>query len=209
MRKFTVILVLGFLSICSVTSGEIITIGIEGVVDSVDDSGNLLEGNVTVGSTITGWYKYDTATLDDSPFTTVGDYRHYNTPAGMYLTVGGLEFQTDPANVDFLVEIVNDHPSGYVDGYLVRSSNNLPLLNGVGVDSIRWQLDDYSGSVLSNTIIPSTAPILSNWPDGNMLRIHMDRGYLIRGHATNAYVIPEPATVLLFGLGIVFLRKRK
>lgn len=211
MVKRMVILVLGVLFICSAASGEIITIGIEGVVDGVGDPDNYLEGKVTVGSTITGWYIFDSDRPDqdwllgeESP--KVGRYHHFEAPYGMFLTVGGFEFQTDPTNVNFLIEISNNNTSS--DDYLVKSSNNLPLYNGVEVDTIKWWLNDSSGNVFSNDSLPSTAPDLSQWLDSNIFSVGKDRAYGFSGYITNAYVIPEPSTILLFGLGAIFFRKK-
>ena len=47
--------------------------------------------------------------MDSNVLATVADYHHYNSPCGMFLAVEGYEFETDPDDVDFLVELTNDH----------------------------------------------------------------------------------------------------
>jgi len=173
----------------------LITIQIEAVVDSVEDDDNYLEGQINPGDIITGYYTYESTTSDTNPSVYVGDYEHYISPCGIFLSVGGFEFETDLTNVDFVLEVVNDYPSG--DSYLVRSYNNLPLTNGTLVDHISWQLDDSTGTALSSDALPITPPILEDW-SGNDLRLDGERGaYMVRGHVTSA--IPEPTTFVLFG----------
>ena len=112
---------------CSLpVNGALITIGIEAVVDDVHDVDNYLDGRINVGDLITGSYTYDTDTPDSNPSAKVGDYEHYAHPSGFSLSVGELDFKTDPANTNFLIEIVDDYAD---DFYLVASYSNLPLPN--------------------------------------------------------------------------------
>jgi len=182
----------------------LITIDIEAVVDSVSDEGNYLEGKIQVGDTITGFYVYESTTPDSSPLDPVqGNYWHYAPPAGIALTVGGLNFMTDPFNIAFHVAIRNNIPE---DTYALVSFNNLPLSNGTQVDSIWWQLKDNTGSAFSSDALPTITPILDQWGN-NRLRFHGERGrYIVNAHVTSA--IPEPTTLLLLGLAGLMLRKR-
>jgi len=187
----------------------LITIEIEAVVDFVEDSHNYLEGKIKVGDTITGWYTYDTSTPDSaSSNPTVGRYEHHTPPCGISLTAGGFEFKTNAANVDFLVGIANNVTSGGLhDSYWIQSYNNLPLSNGVLVDDISWSLRDYSATALSSIDLPTTAPVLEDWQSGNLLRLHGVKWiYKVDAHVTSA--VPEPGTILLFGLVGLLLRKR-
>ena len=180
-------------------NAELITIQIEGVVDTVDDSGNYLEGQVNPGDIITGWYTYDTDTPDSNPSENVGDYEHSASQYGVSLTVGGFTFMTDPANVDFLLEVVNDYPTGDDFGFI--SYSNLDLDVGTQVDIIKWHLNDPTGAPLYSDTLPLSAPVLAEW-DWNQLRIHGERGgYIIDGHVT--FAIPEPCTLLFLGLGVL------
>ncbi len=206
--KFTVVVVF---FLCGLAlwplpaEGTLITIEIEAVVDSVEDEDNYLEGKINPGDTITGFYIYESTTPDTNPSVYVGDYEHYTSPYGIFLSVSGFKFETDLTNVDFFIEVVNDYPSG--DAYMVGSSNNLPLSNGVSVDPIDWQLGDNTGTALSSDALPTTAPTLNDW-QSNRLRLDGERGgYIIDAMVTSA--VPEPATLLLFGLGGLLLRKRR
>lgn len=185
---------------------ELITIYLTAEVTYVDDLGNLLEGMVTVGDKITGSYSYDSDTLDTNPSDEVGDYWHYNAPYGINLSAGTLAFQTDPDNVKFLVEVLNDHTG--IDGYLLRSYNNLPLPSGIEVDHIAWQLGDYSMNALSSAALPTSPPVLEDWDNDHLyITVGYKGSSIISATVTSA--VPEPATVLLLAIGSVALIKRR
>jgi hypothetical protein len=182
---------------------SLVTIQITAEVDSVYDAGNYLEGKIKPGDLITGFYTYEFTTPDSNPSTIVGHYWHYSPPAGISLTVGGLNFKTDPANVNFLVGVGNNDPS---DIYWLVSYNNLALSNGTSVDTIGWQLEDPTGTVFSSDELPTTAPVLEDW-QSNVLHIYgVKDAFHIFSEVTSA--VPEPTAILLFGLGALLLRKR-
>ena len=187
---------------------EIVTIYLTAEVTHVDDLTDLLEDKVNVGDAITGSYSYDSDTPDTNPLDTVGDYWHYNAPYGFNLSSDFFVFQTDPDNVNFLVEIANSHIPP-PDGYLLRSYSNLPLSNGVHVDHISWLLDDYSGTALSSIALPTTPPVLEDWEYDWGLRISFgDRGSsMVIAEVTS--VVPEPTTFLLLSLGSLLLTRRR
>jgi hypothetical protein len=186
---------------------ELIIINITATVDIVNDFGNYLEGKIHVGDTITGWYTYESTTVDsDLSDPTQGNYWHYASPAGISLTVGGFNFRTNPDNVNFLVSIGNN--ASEQDNYLVRSYNNLSLSNGTLVEGIDWQLDDHTQTAFSSDALPVTAPIpLSQWQYNDLILDGEHSGYGIDATVISAEVIPEPATLLLLGAGIMLLRK--
>jgi len=186
---------------------DLIIIGITAEVVTVLDPAGWLEGNVDVNDIITGTYTYDLSTPDSNPLSTVGDYEHFDPPCGISLTVGGFDFTTDPNNVNFLVEILNDKGPGELhDAYVLRSYNNLPLWNGLPVSHISWQLSDDTSNAISSTALPATAPILGDWPT-NALSIDGGKNFLIGSHVTSVILIPEPGTLFLFVLGGLALRK--
>ncbi|MHC4333592.1 MAG: PEP-CTERM sorting domain-containing protein [Planctomycetota bacterium] len=211
MKRGTMLLIAA--GVCSLAlqsqraDATLITIAIEAEVDYVEDLGNYLEGRINPGDIITGTYTYDSSTSDSSPLDPiVGHYYHYAPPAGVSLSVGGLTFTADPANVEFLVGIVNDNQAGH-DIYWIHSYNNVPLLSGASVDQISWQLNDPTATVFSSDSLPTTAPILGQWQD-NILRIESDRAYIIDAHVTSA--VPEPTTILLLVLGaLVIVREQR
>ena len=126
---------------------------------------------------------------------------------------------TDPDNVEFTVGVSNDEPAPLVgdggDGYGVNSINNLPLPNGASVNRFWLSLSDSSYSALSSDALPTTAPVLDDWETrsiqirgGITITPREGLSYRIGGGLTSAVLIPEPATVILVGLGgLALLRK--
>lgn len=193
-----------------------IIIGLEARVAYVEDSDNLLFNKIKVGDIITGYYSYDSDTPDSKPdYSSVGDYWFRGeVPYGFSLNAGGFNFRSDPYDNEFLVEICNNHGVIEVDNYLLRSYNNLPVYPGVFVEHISWQLDDDSGTVLNSDALPSMPPILEDWKYTWGLRMKggtipgngcAGPGYSITSKVTSAYLIPEPSTIALLGLGTLAL----
>ena len=61
------------LSFCALPAqAELITIEIEAVVDGVGDPDGYLEGQISPGDIITGFYTYESTTPDSIPSATVG-----------------------------------------------------------------------------------------------------------------------------------------
>ena len=140
-----------------------ITIQFIAEVAYVEDFGNILGGAIQVGDEIHGTYTYDLTTPDSNPLPTVGDYWHNTSPYGITVKAGGFVFKTDPDNVDFGIEIVNDHGIPPGDAYALGSYNNLPLSNGAFVELIHWQLDDPTGTAVSSEALPAAPLDLDAW----------------------------------------------
>jgi len=219
-KKIPKIMVL-LLLVPAMCQATVIQIGFTGVVDLVGDSYNLLENGVQAGDSISGFYIYDSETPDSEPegLMSIGWYQHTTAPYGISLTIGTLTFQTNPANVNFMIGISNNYDGASLDVYGVASYNNLELDNGTIVDEFGLRFDDYSGTALSSDALLPIPLELSQW-ESKGLGIH-GSGYpsppiegdksvpfSIIGHIDSVWLVPEPTTLLLFGLGGLFLRKR-
>jgi hypothetical protein len=213
--------IVGMVALClaSVCLAEQIKIGFAGSVNGISDPYNLLQGAVQQGDPISGFYIYDSATPDSEPGdTSVGIYEYLTSPYGMSLSVGSLTFQTDPTNVNFTVSLADNY-YGPWDYYTVYSDNNLDLNGNVTVDTIYWHLSDNTGNALSSDILPSVPPDLSLWQYDNHFSVDGGRYpfpspsektlFSFGGQIDSVWLVPEPATLLLFGLAGLLIRKHK
>jgi len=148
-----------------------ITWAVAATVSLVVDLDNLLNDFIRIGDTVTGTIVFNNTVADANDSDTVADYWHTTAPYGMYLAIGDLAFETDPDDVNFLFELINDHGTPAHDGHLFRSYNNFPLSLTLDVNHISWQLDDATGTALDSTDIPAEPPALTNWTQGFGLTI--------------------------------------
>ena len=158
-------------------------------VNLVDDPDNLLNNSVAPGDAITGLYTYDSFAVDSNPLPEVGDYRYTIAPNGIRLSVNGLTFATDPAHVDFLLEVVNNYEN--LDNYVLHSYNNLFAVSASGqfvFNIISWQLDDPTQAALASTALPRIPPVLSDWQSivGLTIDSFGDNHFSIRANVTSA-----------------------
>jgi len=216
--KFTKLLTLLIIITPAICHATVIQIGFAGLVDSINDPYNLLEDCVQEDASMSGFYLYDSATPDSFPqYIDQGVYRHLTASYGMLLNMGNLTFQTDstnPTNEEFEVDIWNKL---HYDLYSVSSGYNLPLNDEVTVDSIGLSLQDLSGTAISSIELPLTPPDLSKWPLNNIIVSGglysdppncEDPTFIVYGHITDVWLIPEPATLLLVSIGGLIVRKR-
>jgi hypothetical protein len=72
-------------------------------------------------------------------------------------------------------------------------------------------------NALHNDLLPTiTAPVLNDWQDYNLLIIagggnpkEGEFAFGISAYVTSAEKIPEPTSILLLSLGLIYIRKRK
>jgi len=182
---------------------EPITIAIEARIDTVWDPFGHLEGNIDPCDLITGYYTYESTTPDTNPSSTYGAYRQTYVGCAISFSVDSLGFSTDGNEMNWRVGIEND----YHDTYSIRSYSNVPLSDGTPVESIYWQLEDSAGMAITNTDLPTTAPILTDW-DYNRLILETSQVFIIDATVTHAEVVPEPSTIFLIAAGAMLIRKR-
>jgi len=206
------------LSFCVLPAkASLVTIQITSEITEVSDTAGLLRGQIDIGDIIAGTYTYNSATLDSSPATRIGRYEHNVNPYGMFLrSESGVEFQSDPYKIAFLIEIINDNIGYGGDRYLAWSQRNIPLREGVFIYSIWCEFFDPTYTALSDDSLPLSPPVLTDWErhflqiDGHTLgpadRI-LDRFQII-ATVISVQPVPEPATVLLIGFGALILTRK-
>lgn len=154
-----------FLGLATAASAEIVTVRITGHVTEVNDPWHSLDGSIVPGDRFIGSYTYDTTTPNaiTAPGYS-GEYWHRAPTAGsVKLVMGHYTFETDPAVAEVLVAIANDYPSSPPsDHYVVRSFGNKPI-GSLPVNRIAWQMDDPSGTAVSDTALGLRAPTVGAW----------------------------------------------
>ena len=208
-------------------SATIITVEVTGVVDYFNTEGGFaLDGSVNIGSAMTGSLTYDTETPDEFPTNEdIGGYPLIS----ILMTIGNYTFTHDPTSPDYPFFIV-----GTVDPGYIASSDALRFDGTVYIDGSPKIYDDITWSWTylelfnlwtssSEYITTDTLPDLDSWPELSVFdnrrefRVNFleslapDPGsFDIYGEVTSLTVTPEPATVLLLGLGgLALLRKRR
>lgn len=148
---------LAFVLSSSPVAAQDVTVTFKGTVTSTLNSPF---ADIAEGTPFTGSYTFNASTPDSNAMTEVGDFVHTTTPYGVRVTIGTHVFRTDPASVNFVIELVNDYDS--MDSYLFHSYTNLDT-DGVQIDTINLQLDDPTSTVLTSTALSPAAPDIARW----------------------------------------------
>ena len=174
---------------------EIKNFTFQGTISVVEDQGFVLDGSITNGAAFEGFYIFESTDAESNSDSTVGDYWFTNSTFGVVVKVGNYVFRTNPRHVNFLIEVV-DRPGS--DNYLLRSYNNV-CSQPVMVDHIAWQLDDSTGTALTNELMPVTPPALAAWQ--SVFGMTVSGGFFLRGTVTSISeapaIIPERPAVTL------------
>jgi len=197
-----------FLTIGGNARGDIIRVDMNGEVISVVDPMGLLGGQISVYDEMTGFYRFDTSTPDSEPLNSnQGDYQQTTAGCGISLNINGMLFASVTENMDVLIRVINDTDSK--DSYLLNSTVNLPVAGDVTISSIRWQLEDGTGTALSSDALVAATP----WQWGsNVLEITFrgaGGGGRIEAFISYTEVVPEPASALMFSAGALFIGLRR
>jgi Collagen triple helix repeat (20 copies) len=141
----------------SPAAAQDVTVSFRGTLTSVDNSPF---ADLAVGTPFTGSYTFSLSTPDSNSMEQVGDYFHTTAPYGVTVTIGTHTFRSDPSNVNFLLELVNDYYS--LDNYVFHSYTNADT-DGVPVEIISWQLDDPTATLLASPTLTDSAPDITRW----------------------------------------------
>jgi Collagen triple helix repeat (20 copies) len=158
MKSIRLLLPCVFALLCSApVAAQDVTVSFRGTLTEVLDSPF---ADLAVGTPFEGSYTFSLSTPDTNPMVQVGDYRHTTSPYGVTITIGAHTFRTDPSNVDFLLELVNDYYA--LDNYVFHSYRNVET-DAVPVEIISWQLDDPTSTLLASTTLTNSAPDITRW----------------------------------------------
>jgi len=201
-------------------AGSIVTVYVTGTVTSVSSEGGFsLDGSIMGGSFMAGYCIYDIDTPDQEP----GEYLGTYPLISMSMNIGNYTFTHNPTSTEF--PSFELFLSNYV--YIIRSPE--PRFDGTiyvnsspkTYDDITWQwanlelmnLWTSSSEYFTTDALPSSFPELSVFDNRRAFEARFydeGNGYFgIYGEVTGLKVVPEPATILLFGLGAMLLRKKR
>ena len=153
---------IGLCLLAGAAQAEDVAVALSGQITRVDDRGNLLAGNAVIGQAFSGEYSYDNAAADTNPDPAIGAYHFSTPPYGIAVSVGALDFQTDPARTDLLIEVDNDFGPPW-DIFGVRSRNNLTLPDGMVIERMSWQIEDTTASAIDSDALLPGPPVLADW----------------------------------------------
>jgi len=198
--------------------GHTVTVYAEGVVTEIETYDDLeFDGSVTIGSTMTGSCTYETETPDQYPVNgSVGRY----SLTFISMHIGSYTFLPDFTPDDpwfapcfgigtapFQYSVFSFAALFYGPCYLNGQPTNLEDLPSGGF-SLMW-LQASSASPTGDALPDeNTFPSLSVFDEERYFSVASSL-FRIAGEVTSVTVVPEPASVLLFGFaGLALLRKR-
>ena len=154
----SILVLLATLCLSTGVAAQDVTVSFAGTITSI-------EGNpfpeISVGTPFTGSYTFSLSAPDENGLAQVGDYWHRAAPYGLTVSIGARTFRSDPDNVNFLVELVNDYFD--LDNYVFHSYSNLGVDASTTVQIMSFQLDDPTRTALSGTSLTAAAPDLTRW----------------------------------------------
>ncbi len=154
------------------------------------------------GLTLSGAFEFNHFAVPTSLTSTVATYGNavnrlslrigdYSSPNAL----GGGLFGTN------MIQITN----GPTDAYLVRTSALGPLVKGLAPSIFEIDLQDGGGTAFNSLALPGAqAPNLTAF-NMNRWRLIFKDGSFIQGSLTSLQAVPLPATLLLFGAGVIAL----
>jgi len=181
-----------------------VTFAFEGEITSVRDDNGLLGAAVEVGTPFSGVYTFDSATPDTDPNPRGGVYENAITDfSGL---VGGIPFEGPGDSVN-TIEIRDDWGDPPRDQYVVFIETTLV---GHELETLLG-LYDITGLPLVGTNLSSVPPdpALFEYSVFRVFDSSEQLGISLRGDVTSLALVPEPATVIMLGLGTWLVSRRR
>jgi hypothetical protein len=158
---------------------------------------------LNAGQTLTGSFTFDTAIADSKSSASTGRYNDAITSMNVTLGAWSASLGSEGSHNNNVIKIRN----GSSDTLEVRAP-----LSGDGVGSyepqyFRLTLKDPSGAVFGDDSLPSTAPSLSSFASDRFRIVFQSENGIakVRGNLTSLTAVPLPASVILFGAGLIAL----
>jgi len=232
-RLLVLVMVLGVMCVpVSADSVDLVTFAYTGIVTSLIDTNGALDSSIFIGQSFSGSYTFDPTTPDILIIRRETGAYEWNEPVLRGFTaefsIGNYAFGLSPLAPRGAVLVKDDAPFGnqmvedlyQASGQLIQTSGPFfPLPGGRAPDDPKaqqglWTLVLQNAtdlSVITSDALPIVPPDI-NLFEMNRFSFQNNTAEIdIRGFLTNLSVVPEPATLLLLGIGLLAgtaLRKR-
>ena len=167
-------------------------------------------GEFAVGQAFSLVYQYAPGAIDVASDGHIGDYR--NSISDSSLSIGGYSLSSQGGNIN----VVDDGFGSTFDRYslLIAAWNATllsPSVSGLFPYAIEVQLDDPTGNALTSDSLPAGPWDATQFVDRTFIlafasSITPDVAFGVKrvyGHVDSISFIPEPSTLLLFGVALV------
>ena len=165
---------------------QLVTIDFTATVDLVDDMENVLNGEVTVGQTITGSYTYDTSLTDND---STPEHGHFQYPdivpsnVGINAQIGNLTFDRSYAtnSTNYILHVANTTYFDSFDATMNGNGQSIGLLSNheAYVDDISVGFGTPNTNAINSDTLDEATANLANFTD-NRFNI-FGRGVLSNG----------------------------
>jgi hypothetical protein len=146
---------------------DVLKVQLVGTVVVVDDMFCQCLIGVEIGGAVTGYYTYDLTANDGNQDPSIGFYEYNSLPNEIVLRVGAHEFRSNPVDPQLTVTVHDsvDSSDGPKDWLLLTDTNPYDTFQPWPIYTLYVQLTDLSATAVEGDELPTTAPILPDWPE--------------------------------------------